>query len=792
MNLVSSTIPNLIGGVSQQPVTLRLASQGDLQENGFCSVVDGLQKRFPARYMAKVMDGNLQNPFTHVIVRDAIERYVVVVSNGDLKVFGLDGQEFTVNFPDGKAYLNAPDANAAFRAVTVADFTFLVNNSVSTSMATTRSPAQVEEALVWIKQGNYATTYRVLLNGSSVATVTTPDGSESSHANDIRTDTIASSLVSTINGLSDWTVTRRGSSFRIRRNNGASFTIRTEDSLGDQAISPAKGRIQRFSELPSRAFQNMVLEITGDNTSRWDNYYVRYNETGGSQNNGTWRETIAPDIPIRFNAATMPHVLVREADGTFTMRRASWNDRETGDELSSPAPSFIGKAITDVFFHRNRLGFISDENVIFSKSADFFNFWKSSAVALLDDDPVDVAASHVKVSILRHAVPFNEELLLFSDQTQFILSADDILTPTSAVIKQVTEFESSLLARPVGAGRFVYFAINRGGFTGIREYFTQGDAGNSYDSTDITANIPQYIPSDVFKIAANSNEGTMGFLSHQQPDSIYIYQYYYVDGEVIQACWHKWTLGESRKILNAEFIESDMILVVQDSDGVHLVRLPTEPGYRDAEADYPTLLDFRVDEGQTTVEYLPGADQTRITLPYGHNPDADRPLQVVTKSGQEGQIGGTVIPHTFDAQGNVLLEGDRTGLTFYIGETYPFRYRFAYPLLREDAAGGGQVAITAGRLQVRNMNVAFSNTGFFRAEVTPRSRETYTYTFTGRVLGSSSNVFGEVSLETGIFRFPVMAQNEGVQIDLVSDSFLPCTFLNAEWEGFYNSRSRRT
>src|SRR5690606_4960173 len=156
---------------------------------------------------------------------------------------------------------------------------------------------------------------------------------------------------------------------------------------------------------------------------------------------------------------------------------------------SNPFPSFVDRKINDVFFHRNRLGFISDENIVFSKAGDYFNFFRGTATATLDDDPIDVGVSHVKVSILRHAIPFNETLLLFSDQTQFQLGSAEILTPDTISVNQTTEFECSLRAKPVGVSRFVYFAVNRGTFTGIREYYVEG-ATEAEDAAEITGHVP--------------------------------------------------------------------------------------------------------------------------------------------------------------------------------------------------------------------------------------------------------------------------------------------------------------
>ena len=44
MSLVSASIPNLINGVSQQPPSLRLKTQAEVQQNGLSTVVEGLRK----------------------------------------------------------------------------------------------------------------------------------------------------------------------------------------------------------------------------------------------------------------------------------------------------------------------------------------------------------------------------------------------------------------------------------------------------------------------------------------------------------------------------------------------------------------------------------------------------------------------------------------------------------------------------------------------------------------------------------------------------------------------------
>jgi hypothetical protein len=52
--LISGNIPNLVGGVSQQPDALRLVNAGAKVDNAWLSVVNGLGKRPPTEHLAKV------------------------------------------------------------------------------------------------------------------------------------------------------------------------------------------------------------------------------------------------------------------------------------------------------------------------------------------------------------------------------------------------------------------------------------------------------------------------------------------------------------------------------------------------------------------------------------------------------------------------------------------------------------------------------------------------------------------------------------------------------------------
>jgi len=68
---------------------------------------------------------------------------------------------------------------------------------------------------------------------------------------------------------------------------------------------------------------------------------------------------------------------------------------------------------------------------------------------------------------------------------------------------------------------------------------------------------------------------------------------------------------------------------------------------------------------------------------------------------------------------------------------------------------------------------------------------TSTHKFTGQLLGTASATLGEINLETGTFRVPIMSRADSVNIDIKNDTFLPTQLSSAEYEARFHMRSRR-
>jgi hypothetical protein len=801
MSLISSTIANLINGVSQQPSALRLASQCELQENCLSSVVDGLCKRNGSKHRAKILSTPLTNAFTHLINRDETERYRVAIFGGTIRVFDLNGVEKTVTLGTGAAaYLTSSSPADDFSALTVADYTIILNKrKVVAQNAADLVPTRPFEALVWVKQAQVNSKYGLTVDGFDAAQVT---GDAQTNPQTVATDNIVSNLINGTgtgtsslttamgSSFSNYVIQSNGSSIRIARVNGADFTISAYDSVGDTGMMLIKGVTQRFTNLPAKGFPGFKTEVQGEGGSFNTSYWVEFISDAGNPYGGVWKETCKPSEVRSLDATTMPYVLVRKSDGTFDFKPADWEPRKVGDlAKSNPMPSFVGRTINDVFFHRNRLGLLSDENIVLSTAGDYFNFFKGSAIQILDTDPIDLGVSSTKVAVLNHAVPWNETLLLFSDQMQFMMGKTDILTVKTASLTPTTEFECDSGAKPVAVGNYVYFVQSRGDNSTVREFgideYTQTKAAQ-----DITSHVPKYLPSGVFKIASSNTESMLVALSHNAPSKLFIYQFYISGESKLQSAWHEWTFSDGASVLNADFIGSDLHLLISRSDGVYMETIPVNSSNTDGSQLFSVHLDRTVDETKvSSFAYNDTIGQTTFTLPYAVTDPEN--FELVAWEGNTSFKVGRKVGFTITGGNNLVVTDVGLLGHFRFGRRIVSRYVFSQLEIREQASGGGATTISEGRINVRRMSITYGRSGYFKVLVTPRGRDTYTSVMSGRQVGNSLSLLGQVSLTDGVLPVSIMARNRDVTIEITSDEFLPFAALSADWEGMFVIRSRR-
>jgi len=372
--LVSSSLPNMTNGVSQQPAPIRLRTSCQAMKNAFPSVVTGLQKRPNTSYIATLATSLTvpDDAAIHLVQRDATEKYMIVCVNGDLEVYDLDGVKKTVTFPNGKTYLASATPNTSLRFLSVADQTWVVNKEKTVAAAaTTESRTNPEtQCSIYVFQAIANKTYAIYVNNVLKATYTTNTNVSAATALE-GTDVIATGLKNALvaAGIS---ATTENSTVCM---SGLATTDKVEitDGHGGRSMRVFKEDLQEFSDLPPQDVDGRLVRIKGDVEEAGDDYWVRYSDN-------VWTETVGYNEGRELTASTMPHTLVRNTDGTFTFGVDVWADRIAGDSQTNQDPSFVGGKINDIFLHKGRMGFLSGENVTFSENQEFENFYRTTTV----------------------------------------------------------------------------------------------------------------------------------------------------------------------------------------------------------------------------------------------------------------------------------------------------------------------------------------------------------------------------------------------------------------------------
>lgn len=722
MSLRQRVLPAIHNGVSRQPAILRSQDQTELELNTYGLLSEGVGKRPPSEDIADL--GNFsEDAFIHHINRDVTERYIVTIDGGSIRVFNKeDGSEITVNAPDGLDYISS----GSFRAITVADYTFIVNTDRTCQMAGVVGGTTVDSGhSIWLNRSP----------AGAIAGLGTPGAYAS----------------------------------------GGYYSYNPGVSAGTYA-----GELPSIDKLPETAANGTFYKITGSLDTGFTSFYV-------VRQGSVWNETVANGLQNHLNQNTMPHALIREADGTFTFAPFSWAPRRVGDGESNPAPTFVGRTIRDVFFYQNRLGLLVDENVVFSCAGDFGNFWRNTVLDYVASDVIDVAITTANVALLNYALPFNDGIMAFADQVQFsITNGEDGLTPSSVAIAPVTRYEVNVAVRPAAIGSEVYFAGNQNGHSVIWEYTRLQDS-EGLSAAEVTAHVPDYIPKDLVELIAAPNMKAVFALTGGQ--SVFVYQFYWNGNEKVISAWREWKFPGN--VTSGTYVDGYLYLLVQYGSTTRLERVNLEEGSKPAEQDEQVHLDRRV---ALDGVYDGVADKTTFTFPYSPSQDDVRVIRG-TGSGLSGALINTAGYEWLNST-TLRVPGD-IAETVTAGEKYTLRFRFS----QQFAQDYQQRPISTGRLQLRTFTVNYSGTGFFRAEVSPYgSNADPSITevvpaklsqFDGMVVGAAELELGTPAYHTGSFHFQVFGDASQAYIELTNDTHVASTFVSAEWEGFFNHRALR-
>ena len=537
MPAVTQRVDDYLGGVSRQSDDKKLPGQVEECINGYPDPTFGLTKRPGFQWIGNLGTGTTyDNSKWFFISRTDTEKYIGCItpasggSTGAIAIWNaVTFASATVTYGTGaQAYLTG--ARTDYDVLTIQDKSIITNKTTTVNALAAPTFNANRQGTIRITGTSLNTTYEVTVAGQSISAYTS--GGTTTY------DQVLTELKSRIDGLniSGLTTTKLKDNIRLTRN--ASFTLSGKAGPFANQLNVFQDQVATLDELPSESVHNHVVKVvnSGALTSA---YFLKYVANNGTSGPGYYEETISPAVSTGLDAATMPHELLNTGVNAFTFQRVTYDARAVGDDETNAHPSFVGQKITQSFFHNNRLGFLSADTVSMSQSAQFFNFYHTSAQTITDSDPIDLSASTVKPVALHSVIPSTQGLVLFSANQQFLMgSADGILTPAKTVIRTIANYEMDTIIDPVDTGTTINFISKTPSYTRVFAMVTRGENENP-QVADIGRVVNEWIPSSVDTLISSAQNQFIAF-SGQSTRYIYFFRQYTEGKDVKLQTWFNW------------------------------------------------------------------------------------------------------------------------------------------------------------------------------------------------------------------------------------------------------------
>lgn len=654
-------------------------------------------------------------------------------------------------------------------------------------------PGNVQATITALGMGTTGTTGTYTLGSSHTVGSASSDQQFTTVRELLNVDEILTQIKNNIDSLNSThslglTVTKLNSSIELSRS--SAFTISVTGGVNGEKLTVIQDEVANISGLPAESVHLRTVKIT-NNVGKEDAYYAEFLADNNVSGKGKWEETISPGISKGLTASTMPHQLINTGLNTFTFGTVPWEDRLVGDDTTNEHPSFVNNKIRQVFFHANRLGFLTEDNVSMSQSGEYYNFYSTSALTQVASDPIDVSCSSLRPAVLHSVVPVAQGLVLFSRYQQFVLGATDgTISANNAVIRAISNYENEESITPVDVGTNIIFLSKSPGYTRIYAMLTRGQEENP-EIADIGRVVSEWVPDTVTDLIASPQNS---FLAMFGPTSRYIYFFrtYTMGGETLMQTWFNWKMQGD---VNFFVVDSDDGYVVTYASGQYVLskaNLTQSPDDAILSSDSGQVVQLCLDQyaQPSSITYNSTTKVNRCYLKYNDITTLS-PAVIIADPNNQGQSGFTVTPTRGSDMTGPYFEftGDDYSASVskvYLGLKYDFEVdipRIYYQIAENRSDYTANLTISRIKFSVGiSSNVGFKVKSQGKDEWSDvQSAQQADYYLTDDVPLSQQSVFV----------LPIHQRNNNFTLKVYSDDPFPISLTSMVWEGVYSPRYYR-
>lgn len=503
---------------------------------------------------------------------------------------------------------------------------------------------------------------------------------------------------------------------------------------------------------PSGSEDALYLQaVKKDSAQSGDKGEVTWVECPGKKHTisgGLFMMTITGNVAYLASSAAMLNLITAGDHPT-------WAESKCGDDDTSPMPFFVGRQITMLTTFQGRLVIGSGSVLNISASKDYLDFFRKTTLSVLPDDPMEIAPSDSFSDVLRHAVLFDKDLILFGDKRQYGVSGNVVLVPSGANMSIRASIPDAGQAAPVTHNGFIFYAQPGERASSVHQ-ITVGQTEDSMQSFSISSQLAKYLLGKPVSLEIHSKPDMVFVRTSERPDRVFTFAYIDTEQGRRQDAWYEWRFNSGM---------GSVLAVDQGTDGPLIFFLRNAGSTFKVEAH-----SVPISGGLSERPFLDGL------RPWT---GGDAPAGMQAAFGMVGDKRFYGLYNESATNANLtalaaLAPGETVWLGFpqeaYVEPTNPF------------PTDDNGKPVTTGRTTVSYFVVSYKNTTGFTWEVTNESG-VKEGEFNGRIIGDPENLVGIVPFANGSRNILVLEEVRKFTLRISAADWFPLTLSSIEWVG---------
>lgn len=224
----------------------------------------------------------------------------------------------------------------------------------------------------------------------------------------------------------------------------------------------------------------------------------------------------------------------------------NWAPSSSGDLDTQSLPELFGKKITYLGNFQDRLMICTGSTVTLSRSGDYVNFFRQSALTIPADDPIETFALGSQGDVITDGVMIDRTLILFGKRQHYAIDGRSAVTPTNAYVAVQQAYEDSNVCPPVSNGNFIFFFQQRDNRLTVQQMQT-GDYADSFRSFEVTPQLDGYLFGEPQQVVALTSPSMLAVRTLAFPNGFWTYSYLDSSDQTkrLYDSWSKWSFNSA-------------------------------------------------------------------------------------------------------------------------------------------------------------------------------------------------------------------------------------------------------